>query len=120
METVETVLIPAEQKAAIARAIFEDEGSQNGEHLWDGEQLLFYCPLQAWQPPARPALRVRDLLPARLRIPTFGEYLARVRPAARAVTLPPQERAALLRAYEVETIAALARALPDQATLGRR
>ncbi len=117
---METLLIPAEQKPAIARAIFEDEGSQNGEHLWDGERLLFYCPLQVWEPPARPAVRVRDLLPAHVRVRSFGEYLALVRPAAAGSGAAPGERAALLRAYEADAIAELARALPDEATIDRR
>ncbi len=109
--------VPAEQKPAIARAILEDEGSPNGEHLWDGERLLFYCPLQAWEPPSRPAVRVRDLLPQGVRIPTFSEYLARIRPGAALAQITPSERASLLHAFEADTVAALQRALPDAAVL---
>ncbi|HEY7296096.1 MAG TPA: hypothetical protein VH916_13715 [Dehalococcoidia bacterium] len=116
---METLPIPATQKPAIARAILEDESSQNGEHLWDGERLLFYCPLQAPQPPARPAVRVRDLLPADVRIPTFGEYLALTGSGASGADCPAERRAALLRAYEAHTIADLVRVLPDSATIGR-
>lgn len=111
------ISIPEAQKPAIARAIVEDEGSQNGEHLWDGERLLFYCPLQAWEPPARPAVRVRDLLPEGLRLPTFAEYLARARPGATLSELSADERTTLLRAYEAELVAALMRLLPDAATV---
>ncbi len=112
-----TIPIPDAQKPAIARAILEDEGSPNGEHLWDGERLLFYCPLQAWEPPERPAVRVRDLLPAGVRIATFSEYLARVRPGAALAQIVPAERADLVHAYEADTVAALERALPDIAVL---
>lgn len=109
--------IPNEQKPAIARAIIDDEGSQNGEHLWDGERLLFYCPLQAWEPPARPVLRVRDLLPAGFRIATFSEYLARVRPGTALAALAAADRTALLRDYEADTAAALVRVLPESAAI---
>jgi hypothetical protein len=112
-----TIPVPDAHKPAIARAIVEDEGSQNGEHLWDGERLLFYCPLQAWEPPARPTVRVRDLLPDGFHLATFSEYLARVRPGARLAELSADERAALLRAYEADLVAALACVLPDAATV---
>ena len=108
-----TISIPDEQKPAIARAIVEDEGSQNGEHLWDGERLLFYCPLQAWEPPLRPAVRVRDLLPIGFRIATFTEYLARVRPGVAFAEIGPDERSCLLKAYEADTAATLVCVLPN-------
>jgi hypothetical protein len=114
---MQTIPIPIDQKPAIARAIVEDEGSQNGEHLWDGERLLFYCPLQAWQPPERPAVRVRDLLPPDFRIATFSEYLARAQPEILLQTLGAEERLALHHAYENDAVATLVRALPDTAAV---
>src|SRR5579884_576362 len=92
---------------AIARAILADEATPNGEHLYDGEQLVFYCPLEAPAPPpsSRPRVRVRDLLPDGVRIPTLGDYLARVGTGRTPLALAPDERERVLEAYEADTVA---------------
>lgn len=113
-----TIRIRPEHRAAIARAILDDEASQNGEHLYDGERLVFYCPMQAADPPGHlPRVSVRGLLPADLRIPTFGDYLASSCPGVAVASLTAEERGQLLGAYEAAAVARLAAALPAESRI---
>lgn len=116
---MKTLRIPADLREQIARAILEDEANPNGEHLFDGEQVIFYCPMQGHGlPPDRSALvPVRDLLPEGVRIPTFGDYLSEAATPAAPLALPRAEREALQAAYERAAIDRLAGALPEQVTL---
>lgn len=114
-----TLRIPPELREAIARAILDDEATGNGEHLYDGERLLYYCPLQAPEPAALRAVRVpvRDLLPPGLRVPTVADFLAELPAAARprgsAAVSTPVERRALSAAYETYAVAWLCTQLPE-------
>ncbi|HZU76509.1 MAG TPA: hypothetical protein VFA70_07065 [Dehalococcoidia bacterium] len=111
--------VPAQLKQAIAAAILDDEANLNGEHLFDGEQILFYCPMQGHGLPCdgRPRVPVRDLLPPSARVPSFTEYLAMSRPGTPLSELSSVERAALQREWERDARTRLAAALPDRVTL---
>lgn len=113
-----TLWVRPELREAIARAILDDESRQDGEHLYDGERVIFYCPMQAPVLPAgRPYVPVRSLLPADVRVPTVGDYLTRVRPGLELTALDSDARQALMQAYDADTVAVLAAQLRDTVEL---
>jgi hypothetical protein len=112
---VTTIRIRPELREAIARAILDDAATGNGEHLYDGERLLYYCPMQAPElaaPGAGPRVPVRELLPPGLRIPTFADFLANAPPGEEAAASRPGRRQELSAAYEAYALAWLCARLP--------
>jgi hypothetical protein len=111
---VKLIRIRPEQRGAIARAILDDEAGGNGEHLFDGERVIFYCPMQGAEPKdLRPRVPVRELLPAGLRVPTFADYLASTQAGCDAAALGVEERRALLAEYEAYALSWLGERLPE-------
>ncbi len=117
-----TLRIRPELREAIARAILDDDAVGNGEHLYDGERLLYYCPMQALEPALEngaPRVPVRNLLPPGLRVPTFADFIGETSdtsdagPAVVAPTSSPDERQELSAAYESYALAWLVERLPE-------
>lgn len=114
------VRIRPELREAIARAILDDDASGNGEHLYDGERLWFYCPLQAPEPegPADgPRIPVRELLPAGSRIPSVADFLAETCPGVDHPVLSPDERRCLGATYDAYALGWLLERLPESVTI---
>ncbi len=111
-----TLRIRPELRAAIARAILDDEAIGNGEHLYDGERLLYYCPMQSPEPSApcsAPRVPVRALLPRGLRVPTFADFLGEAGPDGAEAAFAPADRRRLSAAYEAYAVAWLTARLPE-------